>query len=99
MDKEFSLSAIWTGAGTLTILGYLLGRYRIWAGIIAFVLAALMAWAQIGELIDPYVGPAIAAEAGRSYFVQSYLASALALIAPIAGVIQRRIRDSRQFRC
>jgi hypothetical protein len=95
MDKEFSLPTFWTMMGALAVVGYLLGRYRIWAAILAFILAALLAWAQISELIDPYVGPEIAHEAGHSYFVQSYVASAIALLAPIVGIFQRRIRNAR----
>jgi hypothetical protein len=98
MDKEFSLPAIWTVAGALGIVGYLLGRYRIWAGIPAFILAVLLAWAQIGELTDPYVGPAIVQEAGRTYLAQSYAASAIALLAPIVGMFQRYIRNSSRIR-
>ncbi|MDB5108548.1 MAG: hypothetical protein JWM69_1489 [Candidatus Binatus sp.] len=92
MDKELSLPAIWTEAGVLAIAGYLLGRYRIWAGIPAFALAALLAWAQISELTDPYVGPDIAQQAGHSYFVQSYVACTFALIAPIVGIFETRFR-------
>jgi len=97
MDKEFSLPTNWAVTGALTVVGYLLGRYRIWAGILAFILAALLAWAQISELIDPYVGPDITREAGRSYVVQSYLACAIALFAPIIGIFltARSEREAR----
>src|SRR5579872_4097831 len=89
MDKEPSLAAIWTTSLALAILGYGLSRYRFWAGAVGLVVACLIVWAHIEELLDPYVGPAIRQEAGRSYFVQSYIASTLALIVPILGLIQR----------
>ena len=96
MDKEFSLPTIWTTAGALAIAGYVLGRYRIWAATPVFVLAALLAWDQSNELTDLYVGPAIAHEAGRSYFVQSYVASAIGLLGPIVGIFGQRLRNSRK---
>src|SRR5260221_10066545 len=60
MDKELSLPTIWTAAGALAVVGFVLGRYKIWAAIPVFVFAALLAWDQSSELTDPYVGPAIA---------------------------------------
>ena len=90
MDKEPSLAAIWTTALALAIMGYGLSRYRIWVGAVGLVVAGLIVWAHIEELLDPYVAPAIRQEAGRSYFIQSYIAWAVALIFPLAGLIHKR---------
>jgi hypothetical protein len=96
MDKELSLPTIWTEAGALAVAGYFLGRYRIWAAIPVLVFAALLALDQSSELTDLYVGPEIAREAGRSYLVQSYAASAIGLLGPIVGIFGRYMRNSRR---
>jgi hypothetical protein len=54
------------------------------------LLAMLLAWARIDELNDPFVGPAIVHEAGPSYVIQCYLASAIAVIASLVGIFQQQ---------
>ena len=39
------------------------------------------------------LGPEIARDVGQSYFVQTYAALSIALLAPIVGIIQRRLRN------
>ena len=90
MDKEPSLLQVWllfllVGAG-----GFLLCRYRSWLLAVVLPIALFLAWGHLSELHDPFVGPAIAREAGRDYFTQSYVAMALAVVLPLVGVISRR---------
>ena len=57
-DKEPTITVIWCVAALLCIGGFLLGRWRRFAGVIVLPLAALWAWTLVSELHGPYVGPA-----------------------------------------
>jgi hypothetical protein len=87
MDKEPGLPELWAWFLILGLAGLLLGRYKWWAGLFPAVLIALLAAGHIAELHDPSIGPDILAEAGRGYFVQSYIAIAAALVMSSAGII------------
>jgi hypothetical protein len=52
--------------------------------VLALALATIV---QLSELHDPFVGPAILAEAGRGYFVQSYGAMILSFTLVLAGIL------------
>jgi len=45
-------------------------------------------WNPTAELIDPYVGSAIKAEAGLSYVVVSYIAIAISIVLVVFGTVQ-----------
>jgi hypothetical protein len=98
MDKEPTLTRIWT-AGLLTgVLGFFAWRRHVVLGVPVSLVAVLLAWAVHSELADPYVGPAILAEAGRSYFVQAYgvmlMCAALHIAGAAAGARARRQREA-----
>jgi hypothetical protein len=90
MDKEPSLVHIWLLFLFVGIGGLLLCRYRSWLLAIVLPVTLLFAWAHLAELHDPFVGPAIAHEAGREYFTQSYIAMGLAVTLPMVGMVKRR---------
>jgi hypothetical protein len=50
--------------------------WKKWLAVIAVPLGALHAAVTLGEIWDPYVGPAIMQELGSSYIVIAYLAAA-----------------------
>ena len=87
MDKEPSLVQIWIECFVLGIGGLFLSRYRYWLAIAVLALVLILAWLQISELRDPFVGRDIVREAGRGYVVQSYLALAIAMTLPTIGAI------------
>lgn len=87
MDKEPSLLQIWVVSLVLGIGGFVLARYKYWLPLVVLAFALILAWSQLFELRDPFVGPAIVREAGYSYVVQSYLAIAIALSLPVIGAI------------
>jgi hypothetical protein len=89
MDKEPSLVAIWIISLLLGIGGLLLSRYKWWMATTVIAIALVFALAQILELRDPFVGPAIVREAGYSYIVQSYLAVAISIVLPSLGLIMK----------
>lgn len=90
MDKEPSPLNVWLFFLFLGVGGFLLCRYRYWLLFVALPLSLVFAWAHLGELHDPFVGPAIVREAGRSYVIQSYVAMTIAIVLPCLGMILRR---------
>ena len=90
MDKEPSLRAIWAGAAVLGLVGYAAARFRRWLVLPALALIAVAVWMQLGDLLDPHVGPAIMQEAGLWYVVQAGAAAALAVILCVVGLAPRR---------
>lgn len=88
-DKEPTLLAIWGAAVLLGVVGYYAVRFRRWLVLPALALVAFLAWSQLGELADPFVGPAIIQEAGRGYLIQACAAVALAVILPVLGLVPK----------
>ena len=89
MDKEWSLLTVWLVFLVLGAAGFFLTRFRRWLIVPALLVVAVAAWGLIGELTDPFVGPAIVQEAGRGYVIQSYLAIVIATALTIAGLRAR----------
>jgi hypothetical protein len=90
MDKEPSLLQVWFLFLLVGIGGFLLCRYRTWLLAVVLPIVLFLAWGHLSELRDPFVGPAIAREAGRDYFTQSYIAMALSMALPFLGMSKRR---------
>lgn len=86
MDKELTLHFIWSYFLTCGTIGFFCGLVRWWLSLVVAPFVSLMAFAHICELHDPLVGPDILAEAGMSYFVQSYLAIAGGCLLPVTGI-------------
>ena len=89
MDKEPSLIFIWISAILLGVGGLFLSRYRWWLAAILIVIASLMAYTQISELHDPFVGPQMVKEAGNGYVVQPYIAAVISILLPSVGLIMK----------
>ena len=90
MDKEPSLRVIWGGAAALGLVGYAAVRFRRWLVLPALALIAIVVWTQLGDLLDPRVGPAIMQEAGWWYVAQAGAAAALAVILCVLGLAPKR---------
>lgn len=90
MDKQPSLRAIWGAAVLLGVMGYLATRFRRWLVLPALALVGLAAWTELGELLDPLVGPAIMQAAGMWYVAQAGAAVALAVIVCVLGLLPKR---------
>lgn len=97
MDKEPTLLRIWSVGLLAGALGLFAWRLHIVLGVVASLVASLLAWALHAELADPHVGPAILAEAGRSYVVQAYgvmfLCAALHVAGALSSTHARRHRE------
>jgi hypothetical protein len=92
MDKEASLAWLWFVSFLLGVGGFVVARYRHRWLLVIIPLALVLAWIQISEVRDPFVGPDILREAGHTYVVQSYLAVSIAVVLPLIGALVWRKR-------
>ncbi len=90
MHNEPSLRVLWAGAAALGLIGFAAVRFRRWLVLPALALIAIVIWIQIGDLLDPQVGPAIMQEAGLWYVAQAGAAAALAVILCVLGLAPKR---------
>jgi hypothetical protein len=72
IDKEPRLAQRAILYGVLSVVGCLLSRKRWWWGLLVLPVVGVFAWADVGELHDPFVGPAIIREAGFVHVVLWY---------------------------
>ena len=89
MDKEPTLAHIWTVALALGILGAGAWRWNKWAGWPFSLAAALFGWSIVAEFTDPFVGPAILAEAGRMHVISACSAVVTCALLHFAWAISR----------
>ncbi len=94
MDKELSLPAVLALFLGIAAVGYLLTRFRRWLLPVPLLAAGFFAWGQVGELRDPFVGPAIRAEAGMDYVILSYSVMLIAIALPLLGAAHGRRRSN-----
>ncbi|MBS1984297.1 MAG: hypothetical protein JST16_08995 [Bdellovibrionales bacterium] len=90
MDKEFSLVSVllWGLIGSLLV--FLAARLKPLLLFVLLPVIGLFFYSHLSELMDPYVGPAMAAEAGQLYFFISWAAPAMVLVGGGAGFAFRR---------
>ena len=91
-DKEPSVAKIWLVFAVLGFAGALFSRVRWWASLLVLPGVAFCALAVLGEITDPYVGPAIRSELGLSYVMQSIVAIATGVLLPVMAAwhVKRR---------
>jgi len=90
MGKAPSLRVIWGGAAALGLIGHVAVRFRRWLVLPSLVLIAITIWIQLGDLLDPHIGPAIVQQAGLLYVGQACAAAALAVILCVLGLAPKR---------
>jgi hypothetical protein len=89
-DKESSALVVWAWAIVPTILAFLAARYRRWLLLLVLPAPILFFVAHLLEVTDPYVGPAIAQEAGVSYLVTSWGGPLALVLGVLLGLFLRR---------
>lgn len=95
MDKEPPLAQRAALYGILCLVGVLLARKRWWFGLTVLPIAITFGLADMSELRDPFVGPAIVEEAGLLHVIVWYgLILASILIPTITATIVRYRRPS-----
>lgn len=88
MDKEWPLSVVLIGFIGVGAIGLLICRKWPLAAVLFLPFLAYGSLRQGVELGDPYVGPAIRAEAGLSYVVLSWVAILSSLVLVGVGTLQ-----------
>jgi hypothetical protein len=77
MDKERTVASNWTWAVVGGALAVLAWRWRWWLGAIVSTLALAAVFVTYQDIVDPFVGPAIRAEAGQGYITHYYWSAAM----------------------
>ena len=97
MDKEPGALALWASALVWGGLGFFAGRWRWWAATPFIVWGVLSGLAVATELRDPFVGPAMRAEAGPLYVWHAGLSTVIFVALPTIGALvgRRRSRSAR----
>jgi hypothetical protein len=95
MDKEPTVTNMWTAAAMFGIAGAAAWVWRAWLGCLASCITLFFAWGMYAELADPFVGRDILQEAGPAYVRHTY-ASVAASIAPHLGAIVFRFWKHRR---
>lgn len=85
MDKESSIVAVllWGLIGALLV--FLAARLKPLLLFILVPVIGLFFFGHLSELLDPYIGPAMAAEAGQFYVFISWAAPAMVLVSGGVG--------------
>ena len=90
MDKELSFEAIILLALVGSVVAFFAARPKPWLLLILVPALCVLLLGHLAEIIDPFVGPAMAREAGHMYIVTSWLAPTLVLICIACGLFLRR---------
>ena len=88
MDKEWPLSFVLAGFLGVGVIGFLVCRKWPLAAALFFPLLSYGGLRQGLELADPYVGPAMRAEAGVSYVILSWIVFTASFVMLAVGTVQ-----------
>lgn len=86
MDKQVSISSIWAAAILLGIFGFLACRRYPLASLLVLLVIGSIVYLHLSNIHEPEVARAIEAEAGTSYFLNSYLAVLLVVGFALSGL-------------
>lgn len=89
MDKEPSLTFMLLWGLVSALLVFFVARSKPLLLLVLIPAIGLFFFAQLSELMDPYIGPAIAAEAGQFYVFISWATPALVFIGGGIGLVMR----------
>ncbi len=94
-DKEPGTIQTWLIVTGICAIAFLAATIRPWFALLLLPISSLFALGLIDELHDPAIGPAIRQELGETYIWQSYVATAIAFIGPIAAWTMLRVMKGR----
>ena len=89
-DKEPTLLSIWSIAIVVSVVCFLLCRWRVWLLVVALPLAISLIYSTISWLRDSHEGPAIVRELGPVYVVHAWIAAFIPLLFMAVGLFTRR---------
>lgn len=95
MDKEPSLLSVWIVGIVAAALIFGAARLRPWLMLVLAPIFVLLSYAQLSEVLDPVVGPAIKTEAGSVYIASSWAAPTVVVLAGLLGVCARKRGGTR----
>jgi len=95
MDKEVTVPEAWILAGLCAAAGVLLSRWKPWLVAVPLLVLVVAAWSIASELLDPFVGPAIRAEAGSGYPFRVFLPVCLAAFG-LGGILLGKLRRRKR---
>jgi hypothetical protein len=79
MDKEFSFLEVLVFTVAGCIVSYGVARYKPWCLVVVLPILEVFMFTQLSEVNDPFVGPAMAIEAGSAYIYISWFSPLLIL--------------------
>ena len=89
LDKEFTLPTMAGVALFSCMAAFWAARNRPWALAVLLPIAGIFFWLHLSEFLDPWVGPAMAAEGGPTYVIASWLAPVAVVVACAFGFAMR----------
>lgn len=89
MDKELSFATVLFVALVGAVVAFFVARLKPWFLLLVIPMLGLFFFAHLSEVMDPYVGPAMAREAGVLYIAVSWSAPLLILFGAALGLVFR----------
>jgi lipopolysaccharide export LptBFGC system permease protein LptF len=89
LDKEFSLPTVLAVAVVAAVLAFRVARGKPWALAGLLPIVGTFFWLHLSELLDPFVGPAMAREGGQTYVIVSWVSPLLVVAAAVIGYVLR----------
>ena len=89
-DKEPTLLTVWSISVVVSVVCFLLCRWRRWLLVFALPLAICLIFGTVSWLRDPHEGSAIVRELGSAYVTHAWIAAFVPLSFVAVGCLQPR---------
>jgi len=89
LDKEFSLPTLLAVAVVAAVMAFRVARRQPWALAGLLPIVGMFFGLHLSELLDPFVGPAMALEGGQTYVIASWVSPLLVVAAAVVGYVLR----------
>lgn len=97
MDKEPTVVRYWAIAVCLTLVSFLVVRWRPWTFVVALPLVLLYISEEFFHVNDPCFREAIVYEAGWGYVVQVHASLAMVLVGPLVPILRADLPIARAW--